>query len=42
MEITPSILRTADLFAGLSDEQLTALAAVGQISVFHRGDIILK
>ena len=42
MEITPSILRTADLFAGLSDEQLTALAAVGQVSVFHRGDTILK
>jgi len=42
MEITPSILHTADLFAGLSDTQLTALAAVGQVSVFHRGDIILK
>jgi CRP/FNR family cyclic AMP-dependent transcriptional regulator len=42
MEITPSILRTADLFTGLSDEQLTALAAAGQVSVFHRGDTILK
>jgi CRP/FNR family cyclic AMP-dependent transcriptional regulator len=42
MEITSSILRTADLFTGLSDEQLVALAAVGQVSVFHRGDIILK
>lgn len=42
MEITPSILHTADLFAGLSDPQLAALAAVGKVSVFRRGDIILK
>jgi CRP-like cAMP-binding protein len=42
MEITPAILRTADLFAGLSDTQLTALATVGQVSLFRRGDIILK
>ncbi|MEJ5308174.1 MAG: cyclic nucleotide-binding domain-containing protein [Anaerolineae bacterium] len=42
MEITPSVLRIAELFTGLSEAQLTALAAVGQVSVFHRGDIILK
>ena len=42
MEITPSLLHTAELFTGLSEAQLTALAAVGQVSVFHRGDTILK
>lgn len=42
MEITPSILHTADLFAGLSEAQLAALAMVGQVSVFHRGDVILR
>ncbi len=42
MEVTPSILHAAELFTGLSEAQLAALAAVGQVSVFHRGDIILK
>lgn len=42
MVITPSVLHTMDLFTGLQEEQLTALAAVGKSFVFHRGDIILR
>jgi len=42
MEITPSILRSIELFAGLSEEQLVAIAAIGKYSVFRRRDVILK
>lgn len=42
MEITPSVLRSTELFAGLNEEQLTALAAIGKYSVFRRRDVILQ
>ena len=37
-----STLQSAELFSGLTIEQLKALAEVGQKQVFHQGDIILK
>lgn len=42
MEITPSILRSIELFAGLSEAQLASIANIGESSVFRRGDVILK
>ncbi|HOT92065.1 MAG TPA: cyclic nucleotide-binding domain-containing protein [Anaerolineae bacterium] len=42
MEITPAVLRTLDLFMGLSEEQLAVLAKIGRVSVFHRGDVVLR
>jgi len=42
MKITPSVLHSLDLFAGLSEEQLTAISEVARVSVFHRRDVILR
>ena len=42
MEITPSILKSIELFAGLNEEQLAAVAAIGKYSVFRRREVILK
>jgi len=37
-----STLQSAELFSGLTIEQLEALAEVGQKQIFHQGDVILK
>lgn len=42
MEITLPILHAVDLFTGLNETQLAALAEIGQVSEFNRGDIIMK
>ncbi len=42
MEITPSVLHTMDLFTGLSEEQLAAIAKIGRISVYHRGEVVVR
>ncbi len=42
MEITPSVLHNFDLFAGLTQEQLAAIAEIGHVSVYRRGDIVLR
>jgi len=31
-----------DLFTGLSEEQLTAIARIGRVAGFHRGDIVMR
>lgn len=36
------VLRTADLFAGLTLEQIKAVAALGESQTFQRGDIIVR
>ncbi len=36
------VLRTADLFAGLTLEQIAAVAALGQTRTFRRGEIIVR
>lgn len=36
------VLRTADLFAGLSADQIQAIAALGKTVTFERGDVIMK
>ncbi len=42
MEITPAVLRTIELFTGLNEKQLVALAGIGRVSVFRRGDVVLR
>jgi len=42
MEITPSVLHTMDLFTGLSEEQLAAIAKIGRVSVYHRGEVVVR
>jgi CRP/FNR family cyclic AMP-dependent transcriptional regulator len=42
MEITSAILRSIELFAGLSEAQLTTIAKIGKFSVFRRKEVILK
>ena len=41
MNISISMLRSVDLFAGLEPEQIEALVAIGSTPVFHQGDVIL-
>lgn len=36
------VLRTADLFAGLTLEQIAAVAALGETRTFRRGEIIVR
>lgn len=37
-----STLQSAELFSGLTPQQLEALAEVGEKQLFHQGDVILK
>ncbi len=41
VEIT-STLRTVELLAGLSAEDIQAVASIGEVKIFHQGDLIVK
>lgn len=42
MSVPVDVLRTADLFAGLTNEQIEALAALGERRTFQCGDVIVR
>lgn len=38
----PPALKTVELLAGLSPAQIEAIAAVGEIGIYHKGDVIVR
>lgn len=42
MKTLMDVLRTADLFAGLSTDQIQAIAELGETKTYQRSDVIMK